>query len=263
MQRKLEELAAGVCASQSSILQFSPEKLEFEVLEGSVYTGEFSIRSTDGAPVSGIVYSTSPRLVCQETGFQGTDVTQRFEFRSEGLSEGESQKGNLHIISDQGEYVLPFMMTVSKKYPESSFGKIKSIFEFANLARESYSEAVRVFGRQEFLNVFKPQETNERLIYQGLMRRPCTRAQVEEFLIAARKKKRVLFEVTEAEREFIGISEQQQKQVILKKEEWGHFALEVISEEGWIKPLKQRLTDEVMHSKIEILTRKRYMLFMA
>ena len=136
------------------------------------------------------------------------------------------------------------MMTVSKKYPESSFGKIKSIFEFANLARESYSEAVRVFGRQEFLNVFKPQETNERLIYQGLMRRPCTRAQVEEFLIAARKKKRVLFEVTEAEREFIGISEQQQKQVILKKEEWGHFALEVISEEGWIKPLKQRLTDE-------------------
>ena len=244
MQRKLEELAAGVCASQSSILQFSPEKLEFEVLEGSVYTGEFSIRSTDGVPVSGIVYSTSPRLVCQGTGFQGTDVTQRFEFRSEGLSEGESQKGNLHIISDQGEYVLPFMMTVSKKYPESSFGKIKSIFEFANLARESYSEAVRVFGRQEFLNVFKPQETNERLIYQGLMRRPCTRAQVEEFLIAARKKKRVLFEVTEAEREFIGISEQQQKQVILKKEEWGHFALEVISEEGWIKPLKQRLTDE-------------------
>ena len=51
MQRKLEELAAGVCASQSSILQFSPEKLEFEVLEGSVYTGEFSIRSTDQSQV--------------------------------------------------------------------------------------------------------------------------------------------------------------------------------------------------------------------
>lgn len=244
MQRKIEELAAGICSNQSSFLQFMPEKLEFEALEGTVYTGEFSIKSTDEIPIAGIIYSSSPRMECLEPEFQGTTMVQQFKFHSEGLGEGDSQTGNFHIISDQGEYFLPFSVTVSKNYPDCSQGKVKSIFEFANLARKSYDEAVKVFTKPEFPEIFQPQETEEQLIYQGLRRRPCNRSQVEEFLIAARKKKRVYFQVVEAEYDFSGITEPQKKQVTLKKQEWGHFALEVEAEGMWLHPIKQRLTNE-------------------
>ncbi|MEY8391890.1 DUF5717 family protein [Lachnospiraceae bacterium 45-W7] len=244
MQRKIEELAAGICHCQSSILEFTPEKLEFEVLEGTVYTGEFSIQNTNHIPIEGKIYSSSPRMQFPAPEFQGIAITQKFEFHSEGLCEGDTQAGNLHIISDQGEYLLPFAVSVSRKYPLSSQGFIKSVTEFANLARESYEEAVKIFGQPEFAGIFGLRETEERLIYQGLFRKPCTRAQVEEFLIAARKKKRVLFGIEETQREFCNVAETQLHYVTLKKEEWGHLALEIAAQGEWLQPLKRRITDE-------------------
>ena len=64
MQRKIEELAAGICTRQSSVLQLIPEKLEIEMLENTVYAGEFTIVSSAGVPVAGTVCSTSPRMKC-------------------------------------------------------------------------------------------------------------------------------------------------------------------------------------------------------
>ena len=242
MQKKLEELAAGNCGSNSSILQFSVEKLEFEVVEGTNYTGEFTMESTSEMPVNGIIYSSSPRMECHNPKFQGEKITQTFEFHSEGLTEGDIQKGSFHIVSDQGEYDLPFSVSVSGNYAGSSMGKIKSLFEFANLAGNSYEEAVKVFGHPEFIHVFKPQETEERLIYQMLRRKPCTMAQVEEFLIAVRKKNRVTFRIEEARRDFSGIHETVRGHITLKKEEWGYIAIEVISDAPWLLPVKNMIT---------------------
>ena len=100
---KIEELAAGICVGNSSILQFSVEKVNFEVVEGTNYTGEFSIESTSEIPITGMIYSSSPRMECHNPKFQGKQITQKFEFHSEGLMEGDSQKGNFHIVSNQGE----------------------------------------------------------------------------------------------------------------------------------------------------------------
>lgn len=244
MQKKLEELAAGICISNSSILQFSVEKLELEVVEGTDYTGEFRIESTGDMMVQGLVCSSSPRMECSNPKFQGENIIQRFVFHSEGLSEGDSQKGNFHIISNQGEYDLPFSVSVSRNYVNSSVGKIKSIFDFANLAQNSYEEAVRIFGLPEFIHIFKPQETEERLLYRMLKRKPCTMAQVEEFLIAARKKKRVSFRIEEAQREFYRLNETIKQHITLKKEEWGYLAIEISSDAEWLCPVKKVITTE-------------------
>lgn len=244
MQRRLEELAAGKCERQTSLLQFVPDKLEIHVTEGAAYQGEFTIRSSEGIAVEGVVCSTSPRMKCPEEEFLGTEVVQKFEFQSEGLSDGARQDGEFHIISSQGEYALPFSVTVGKKYPKGPQGVIKSIFEFANLARLSYDEAVKVFAQPEFAALFAPGEDDKRLVFRGLRRRPCTRTQVEEFLIASRKKKRALFQVEEAKREFHGVTQTQKQYIVLKKEEWGHFSLEVASDGEMVKPVRERITDE-------------------
>ncbi len=256
MQKKLEELAAGICISDSSVLHLSAEKLEFEVVEGTVYKGEFTIGSTNNIPVNGIVYSSSPRMECLSPKFQGTLITQKFEFRSEGLTEGDCQNGSFHIVSSQGEYDLPFSVSVTRSYPDSSVGKIKSIFDFANLARNSMEEAARVFGQPEFVHIFKPQETEEQLIYQMLRRKPCTMGQVEEFLIAVRKKKRITFRIEEAQREFSKITEQNRQHITLRKEEWGCLAIEVTSDAEWMEPMKKNLTSNDFvggHAQVEYL----------
>lgn len=256
MQKKLEELAAGICISDSSVLHLSAKKLEFEAVEGTVYKGEFTIGSTSDMPVSGIVYSSSPRMECQSPKFQGILITQKFEFHSEGLTEGDSQSGSFHIVSSQGEYDLPFSASVTRSYPDSSIGKIKSIFDFANLARNSMEEAARIFGQPEFEHIFKPQEAEEQLIYQMLRRKPCTMAQVEEFLIAVRKKKRVTFHVEEAQREFPKMAEQNKQQITLRKEEWGYLAIEVTSDAEWMSPMKKAITSNDFvggHALVEYL----------
>ena len=61
MQKKIEELAAGKCYRKVSLLQCIPEKLEIELLEGAVYSGEFTIKSSEGIPITGKVCATSLR----------------------------------------------------------------------------------------------------------------------------------------------------------------------------------------------------------
>ena len=49
------------------------------------------------------------------------------------LKEGDVIKGNFHIISNQGEYTLPFSVMISHFVLDSSLGSIKNLFHFTNL----------------------------------------------------------------------------------------------------------------------------------
>lgn len=237
-------MAAGKCNGASSLLHISTEQLEFEVLEGSNYTDKFSMESSDGTIIKGMICSSNPRMKCHNLGFEGEKITQTFEFHGEGLSEGDFEQGNIHIICNLGEYDIPYQVSVVRKYADSSMGKIRTTLQFANLARKSYEEAVKVFGKPEFIHSFKAQETEEKQIYRMLKKQPCTMAQVEEFLIANKKKGRILFQIEEAEREFGGIRETVKQHIILKKEEWGHVAIEMASDAQWLQPVRNVITSE-------------------
>lgn len=244
MHRKIQELAAGKCDGRSPRPQFSEEQLKIEVLEGHSYKGKFLIESTNEIPMRGIVYSSSPRMECHNSQFQGTEVEIEYEFHSEGMVEGDSQKGNFYVICNEGEYDLPFVVSVSKGYPQSSMGSIHSIFSFANLAQRSYEEAVEVFGKPEFAHIFKSQEQEEWQGYQSLMRKPCTMAQVEEFLIMAKKKKRIIFRIEEGKTEFYGVRENEKQHITLKKDNWGFLTIEMTSDADFAEPVKRVLTSE-------------------
>ncbi len=244
MQKRIKELAAGKCGGAASVLKISPDRLELEVMEGGAAGGMFSLESMDGTKVAGMVYSSNPRMRCREPRFQGIKVRQEFEFQAEGLSEGDVQDGNFHIICSLGEYDVPFSVSVSKDYADSPMGKVTSVLQFANLAGQSYKEAAKVFGKPEFFHVFGRQEEELRMACRMLARKPCTEAQVEEFLIAAKKKERASFQVEEAEREFSKLRESAKQQITLKKEEAGYLSIEMASDAEWARPVKSRITSD-------------------
>lgn len=244
MRRRIQELAAGKCDKGCPAVCFSEQQLEIKVSEEQNYSGKFTIKSTNEIPMRGIVYSSNPRMECLNSQFQGIEVIINYKFHSEGMVEGDSQKGEFYVVCNEGEYDLPFAVSVSKEYPQSSIGIINSIFDFANLAQESFEEAAEIFGKPEFLHIFKPQEQEERLVYKGLMKRPCTMAQVEEFLIMTKKKKRITFSVKEGERNFYGVREMQKQHITLKKDNWGYLAVEMSSDAVFAEPVKRIINSE-------------------
>lgn len=244
MRRKIQELAAGKCDKDCPVVGFSEEQLEIQVPEEQEYSGKFIITSMNEIPMRGIVYSSNPRMECLNSQFQGTEVTINYKFHSEGMVKGDSSKGDMHIICNEGEYDLPFVVSIVKAYPKSSGKIISSVFGFANLAQDFYEEAVEIFGKPEFINIFKSQEQEEKRIYQGLMRRPCTKAQVEEFLIRTKKKNRITISVEDGKRVFYDIKEDEKQHLVLRKDTWGYTAMEMRSDAEFAEPVKRVITSE-------------------
>ena len=58
----------------------------------------------------GIIYSSNPRMECLTPQFEGEEVRIRYQFHSEGLIEGDIQKGEFFIVCNQGEYNLSFVV---------------------------------------------------------------------------------------------------------------------------------------------------------
>ena len=69
------------------------------------------------------MYSSNPRMECLTPQFDGEKVRIRYQFHSEGLIEGDIQRGCFTIVCSQKEYSLPFCVTIGKEYPEADFGQ--------------------------------------------------------------------------------------------------------------------------------------------
>ena len=153
MRKRIRQIARGKFEYEKPSLSLPEEELSIQVIEGQEYTGNFTITSTNHVPARGVVYSTSPRMECMTPQFEGEEVRIRYQFHSNGLVEGDIQKGEFCIVINQGEYNLSFVVSVSKLYAESSVGKIKNLSDFARLSENDFEEAFHLFYSGKFKNI--------------------------------------------------------------------------------------------------------------
>ena len=164
MRKRIQQLANGKFDNNGPKLSLSTEKIELEVLEGKDETGSFVITSTNQVKMRGIIYSSNPRMECLTPQFEGEEVRIRYQFHSEGLIEGDIQKGEFFIVCNQGEYNLSFVVSVSRLYADTSAGRIKNLNDFTGLAKSSAQEAYHLFYSGHFKNILKPSEVRGILI---------------------------------------------------------------------------------------------------
>ena len=69
-------------------------------------------------------------------------------------------------------------------------------------------------------------------------------AQVEEFLILTKKKKRITFSIEESQTQIDGIGQNEKQHIILKKDNWGYATIEVKSDAACVEPVKKVITTE-------------------
>lgn len=244
MRRRIQQLAGGTFENAGPDLSFSTDKTEIEVLEGKDMTGDFVITSTNHVPMKGVVYTSDARMECLTPQFEGEEVRIRYQFHSEGLVEGDIQKGEFFIICNQGEYNLSFVASVTRLYAESSLGKIKNLNDFAKLARSSFKEAYRLFYSPHFKNLIKAGEVQELLLYEGLSRGKALSQKVDEFLVGIHKKKKTELALQKAEAEFYSVTEERKEEIELKRSQWGYLEIEVTSDAAFLVPEKEGLTQE-------------------
>lgn len=237
LHRCIKDLANGNFEYEKPIISLSVNRIDLEVSKDSVGKGNFGIQELSGKKVKGIIYSSNSRMICLVTQFEGNTIDIPFEFNTTGLEGGEVQKGEFHIISSAGEYVLPFEVRVSVVFETSSIGEVKNLFHFANLAQTNWEEAYRVFYSKKFANIFEKKEREYKGLYESFSSGIKDEQNLESFLVAVRKKARVRFQIEELKTNYIfdNLEENVSEKIEITKDNWGYLRLEVKTDAPFIK----------------------------
>ena len=97
-------------------LNISHSKIEISLNKDEVREGSFFITGSCGKITKGFVFSSHFRMVCVTKEFQWKEGEVFYRFQSRGLEEGSIICGQLHIISTEGEYYLPFRVSISYSF---------------------------------------------------------------------------------------------------------------------------------------------------
>jgi hypothetical protein len=215
-------------------LNISESKIEISLKKDEEGEGSFFIAGSCGKITKGFVFSSHFRMVCVTKEFQWKEGEVFYRFQSRGLEEGSIKCGQFHIISTEGEYYLPFQVSISYSVPESIQGPVKNLFLFANLAKTKFQEAVRIYYKKSFEGIFKEQDKEYGEYYRGLSMYRGSAQAVEEFLIAIRKKEPVSFQIQLGEWLFHDVENEVEKELIIQKKGWGYIELFVMASGDFI-----------------------------
>ncbi|MCI5584167.1 MAG: DUF5717 family protein [Lachnospiraceae bacterium] len=220
-------------------LVFSYENIGGELVQGEV-RGNFTVESKRGDQIKGFLTCTDPRMKCTPLKFQGTKIEFGFCFNGKGMQPGEVIEGTLCFVSNLGERELPYTIRYSKPVLQSSLGEIRNLFHFANLARSSWDEAVKLFFHPDFEQLFSPAQEEEGQLYRGLKKTGEEQC-VEEFLLAVRKKTPVTYHLSCTALEFKNIDEDERHKLQIERKGWGYTAVRIETDGNFFSLEKKEL----------------------
>ncbi len=238
------EIGFGQVDTDHDSLKFSEDKLELSVKNGEVLEGFFTIYASGETPAEGHVYSSEIKMRCLTKEFIGKKEAIAYRFDSEGMEEGDVWEGSFAIISNYGEYEIPYRITMETQIVSSSLGEIRNMFHFANLAKVNWEEAVKVFYSKEFRRIFtKGADKQYYCAYKGLSAVYGNERNMEEFLLETNKKQKVTFAVDETQIRLDDIAGVTEHSVLITRNGWGYTFLHVEAEGDFLRVEKERVTE--------------------
>lgn len=222
----------------------SEDKLNIAVEVGKVYTGVIKLKNKEGRNMKGLIYSSS-HLLCLETeSFDGREVEIGYEFRATDIRTKDVLHGTISIVSSCGEKEIPFQVTVLEKYVEASFGEVKDLFHFANLAKINWIKAISIFKSDEFETIFLRKDLEGRMLYRGLRKSSNIEHALEEFLISIQKKKAPILSVRQDVFQFQVRREDVSGEICLKKDTWGYLDIDVVANQEFVELDQKKLNQD-------------------
>ncbi len=243
MRQVINEIRNGHFNFDKGSLDFSCSRIEMSLLADTVQEGSFSVYGPKGRATEGYVVSSDLRMQCMTQGFGGSEDEISYRFDAHGLEEGEEVKGAFHIISNQGEYYLPFSVHIAPGDLSSSLGSVKNLFHFTNLAKSNWEEAVSLFYSEDFKRIFHGGDKQYYAVYKGLSAVPGNEHNVEEFLLEVHKKKPIEYLPEETQIKIEEPLEGTRYGLVINRNGWGYTCLRIRTEGDFLRVEEDTVTD--------------------
>ena len=244
MRKIIDRYADGFFDYDTGKLLFSVAKIEGSIPCGEILEDNFTLSSEDGRDFSAQIFTSDMRLVCRNDSVtEVSEATIHYVFDSTGLESGDVVKGDIRIVSNAGEYYLPFVFSVTYGMVKSSLGNVRNLFHFTGQAQSNWQEAVDLFYNPSFVQVFGG---NDRIHYdkfRGLSNLKGNSQAVDDFLVAINKKRPVTFSVDRTLLEYNEVSDIVKCEFILHKSSWGNIEVRITTDAGFIRIEKESVGD--------------------
>ncbi len=227
MKEKISQLAKEKFEYEKPSIIFSKETLVLEVETGKSVTDTIHISNSGNRSMKGIIYSSDPRLSIKENTFVGQEADICFLYSAKNEPDHQTKKtGIITVVSNFGEYELPFEVKIETPYFETSLGKVRDLYQFANLAKEKFEEALEIFKSDDFKRIILTKETDIQ-IYEGLIKSPSLSHALEAFLVAVHQKLKVSISAKQQTVSYTEVRESIKDEVTLIKKEWGYAEYQI------------------------------------
>lgn len=222
-------------------LEFSCQNIEFNTVPGEIVEDSFTIRAADKY-AEGKIYSSDTRIRLYENTFCDTETQIGYCFDGTNVEAGSIIRGELVIISNRGEYAIPYKINVQKPQLQSSLGNIRNLFHFTNLAQTNWDEAVALFYSRNFASILQKNDRNAYLSYIGLSRYQGNEQNVEEFLIEVSKKTPIIYSFDIEGFLLEDVQDSIVKTIVITRSGWGYSYVHVWINGDFLSTDRQLLT---------------------
>ena len=225
-------------------LNFSSPLIELKLEPGEKYEGSFTIFGKPNVMTEGTVSTTDLRMKCLIEHFIGSEEEIPYVVDTAGMTQGDSLKGEFRIISNQGEYLIPYHVEIGSENLNSSLGSIKNLFHFTNLAKTSWEEAANLFFSKDFEQVLQGSDKQYLNTYRGLVKNGRKEQYLEEFLLQIKKKQQIEYIIENQEirmEDPQGIAE---GRIVIQRNGWGYSHLLVEAEGAFLTMEKDIIREE-------------------
>ena len=149
LREKIEALSQGKFEYKLPDLYLSKKEIRIEVIAGQVFEDFITVTNSINRRMKGVVYSSNSLLTLPKNNFVGETFTIRYRFNASILKVGDEVKGELTMVSDCGEYEIPFRPRLLPLYYDF-YWQARGLFSFCKLSKKGLVEAMKVFRSEDF-----------------------------------------------------------------------------------------------------------------
>lgn len=241
MKGIVEHYAKGEFQVDRPEVEISEKFLKLNIESGTVYEGSFFVSSTNDHIIKAMVYDSRYMLRFDNHTYINRSFDVKYTFDATCLEAGKNYKGHISIITDGGEFKIMYDIDITNPYVKYGDQKIDDLFKFATLAESNWSEAIRVFTRDDFKRTFINKDPMLNRIYASLLESHSVNQALEEFLVYVHKKRALTLSVAKAKINVEMPTELSKISIDISKNTWGYTNSTVRSLADFIIPSRKNI----------------------
>lgn len=244
MKEKVEQYAKGEFNVDRPEVVLSTDHLQLNIEAGSIYHGSLEVRSVNDRKMKGMVYDSRYLFKIEPHNFIGKAQTVELSFDARKWEKGEKLSGILYLVTDGGEFRIPYEIEITMPTVDTSIGELGDMFQFASLAESNWNEAVRIFASPEFQRTFLNREPMYGRVYESLTRSLSASQAMEEFLTYTHKKRTLSLDVAELRQQLPYHEKAEKHRILVTRNTWGYLNAEIKSDVRFLQLAKRYLSME-------------------